>query len=61
MKIYNWKRIIGIGLSVFALFIGSASLTGCEVGGEGEEIEEGELEEEGEEIEGEEIEEEDDD
>lgn len=42
------KKALGIGLSVFALFIGSVGLSGCETGGEGEaEIEEPEeLEEE---------------
>lgn len=49
MKSINWKRIIGVGLSVFALFIGSATLTGCETGEEG--LEQEELEEEGEELE----------
>lgn len=37
------KKALGIGLSVFALFIGSVSLTGCETGGE---IEQEEIEEE---------------
>ena len=32
----NLKKALGIGLSVFALFISSASLTGCEAEGEGE-------------------------
>ncbi|MBE9047923.1 hypothetical protein IQ255_26620 [Pleurocapsales cyanobacterium LEGE 10410] len=42
MKTINWRRIIGLGLSVFALSIGSVGLTGCETG---EEVEE-ELEQE---------------
>ena len=50
MKSISWKRIIGVGLSAFALFIGSATLIGCETGEEApeqEELEEGEeLEEE---------------
>ena len=35
------KKALGIGLSVFALFISSATLTGCEAeeGGEQEELE----------------------
>lgn len=43
----KFKKALGIGLSAFALFIGSVGLTGCETGGEvEEEVEEGELEEE---------------
>ena len=30
MKNFEWKRLIGIGLSVFALSVGSIGLTGCE-------------------------------
>lgn len=30
MKDINWKKIIGIGLSVFVLSAGSVGLTGCE-------------------------------
>ncbi len=26
----NWKKIIGVGLSVFVLSLGSVGLTGCE-------------------------------
>ena len=37
------KKALGIGLSIFALLIGSVSLTGCETGGE---LEQEELEEE---------------
>jgi hypothetical protein len=36
MKSWNWKKAIGIGLSVFVLVIGSVGLTGCEVGEETE-------------------------
>lgn len=39
MKNHSWKRIIGTALSVFVLFVGSAGLTGCEVEGEGEGLE----------------------
>lgn len=35
MKSSNWKRIIGLGLSVFVLFVGSVGLTGCETEEEG--------------------------
>jgi len=45
MRYFNWKRLVGIGLSAFALFIGSVGLTGCEV-----ETQEGEAEELGEDI-----------
>ena len=42
----SWKRTINVGFSVFALFIGSIGLTGCDVAGEAEqegvELEEGE-------------------
>ena len=51
---FNWKKTIGLLLSVFALSISSVALTGCE-GGEETEIEtpegEVEIEEEGEELE----------
>ena len=30
MRNFEWKRLIGIGLSVFALSLGSIGLTGCE-------------------------------
>lgn len=64
----QWKRFIGLGLSIFILFIGSVGLSGCsageEVEQEGLEQEEG-LEEEGlgeeEGLEEEELEEDDDD
>ena len=39
MKNFNWKRTVGLALSIFVLFIGSVGLTGCEVEGEGEGIE----------------------
>ena len=32
----NWKRTISVGFSVFALFIGSVGLTGCDIAGEAE-------------------------
>lgn len=42
----NWKNIISVGFSIFALFVGSIGLTGCDVAGEAEqegvELEEGE-------------------
>ena len=41
----NWKKIIGVGLSVFVLSLGSVGLTGCEVEEEGVETEELEVEE----------------
>lgn len=28
----SWKKIIGVGLSVFILSLGSVGLTGCEAG-----------------------------
>ena len=31
-----WKRTISVGFSVFALFIGSVGLTGCDIAGEAE-------------------------
>ena len=43
MKSFNWKKLVGLGLSVFTLFIGSVTLTGCEAEQE-EDVEE--LEEE---------------
>lgn len=47
MKSTNWKKIIGVSLSVFALSLGSVGLTGCEAGEEAEtETEELEVEEE---------------
>ena len=42
MKSSSWKKIIGMGLSIFVLTLGSVGLTGCETGEEAE----GELEEE---------------
>ncbi len=39
MKNFSWKRSVGLVLSVLTLYIGSVGLTGCEVGGEGEELE----------------------
>lgn len=36
MKSLNWKKIVGVGLSVFVLTLGSVGLTGCETAGEGE-------------------------
>ena len=42
----NWKRTISVSFSVFALFIGSVGLAGCDIAGEAEqegvELEEGE-------------------
>ena len=32
----SWKRTISVGFSVFALFIGSVGLTGCDIAGEAE-------------------------
>lgn len=46
MKSSNWKRIFGLGLSVFVLFVGSVGITGCETGEEVEQEVEGEIEEE---------------
>ncbi|VEP11343.1 hypothetical protein H1P_1000014 [Hyella patelloides LEGE 07179] len=34
MQSLNWKRIIGTGLGIFALFFGTVGLTGCQTGGE---------------------------
>ena len=45
MKNSNWKKIIGVGLSVFVLSLGSVGLTGCETGEEEIETEELEIEE----------------
>ena len=42
----NWKKIIGVSLSVFALFVSSVGLTGCETEEEEIETEELEIEEE---------------
>ena len=39
----NWKKIIGVGLSVFVLSLGSVGLTGCEAGED--EVEETDTEE----------------
>lgn len=36
MQSFKLKRLLGIGLSLFALFVGSVGLTGCEVETEGE-------------------------
>ena len=44
MKTTNWQKIIGVGLSVLVLSLGSVGLTGCETAEEGE-TEELELEE----------------
>ena len=40
----NWKKIIGVGLSVFVLSLGSVGLTGCEAGEDEVETETEELE-----------------
>ena len=42
MKNYKGKRLLGLVLSIFVLFLGSASLTGCEVETEGDAEELGE-------------------
>lgn len=42
MQDFNWKKLVSIGLSAFALFVGSVGLTGCEVEPEGETEELGE-------------------
>lgn len=42
MKSFKWKRLMSLGLSVFALSIGSIGLTGCEVEPEGDAEELGE-------------------
>ena len=42
MKSSQWKKFVSLGLSVFALSIGSIGLTGCEVEPEGEAEELGE-------------------
>lgn len=42
MRDFNWKRLVSIGLSAFALFVGSVGLTGCVVETEGEAEELGE-------------------
>lgn len=39
MKNYNWRKNIGLVLSVLVLLVGSVSLTGCEAGEEGEGLE----------------------
>lgn len=31
---WNWKKTVGIGLSVFALLTSSVGLTGCDIAGE---------------------------
>ena len=36
MKSSNWKKTVGLGLSVFVLLLGSAGLTGCETQGGGQ-------------------------
>ena len=38
MKEFNWKKSIGLALSVMVLLVGTMGLTGCEA----EEVEEGE-------------------
>lgn len=45
MKNLNWKKIIGVSLSVFVLSLGSVGLTGCDAGEEEVETEELEVEE----------------
>lgn len=42
MKSFKWKRWISLGLSVFALSIGSVGLVGCEAEPDGEAEELGE-------------------
>lgn len=42
MQDFKWKRLVSIGLSAFALFVGSVGLIGCEVETEGEAEELGE-------------------
>ncbi len=42
MRSFKWKRLMGLGLSVFALSIGSVGLTGCEVETQGDAEELGE-------------------
>ena len=42
MRNFEWKRLMGIGLSVFALSVGSIGLTGCETQADGEAEELGE-------------------
>lgn len=42
MTSFKWKRFMGLGLSLFALFFGSVGLTGCEVEADGEAEELGE-------------------
>ena len=39
---FNWKRLIGLGLSAFALSFGAVGLTGCEVEEQGDAEELGE-------------------
>ena len=47
MKSFKWKKLMGLGLSVFVLFVGSVGLTGCEVETEGDAEELGEEIDEG--------------
>ena len=42
MQDFKWKRLLGIGLSAIALFVGSVGLIGCEAETEGEAEELGE-------------------
>lgn len=42
MMNFKWKRLMGLGLSLFALSIGTIGLTGCETEPEGEAEELGE-------------------
>ena len=42
MRSLNWKKYVGLGLSIFALFFGTVGLTGCEVEKEGDAEELGE-------------------
>ena len=45
MKNTSWKKIIGVGLSIFVLSLGSVGLTGCDAGEDEIETEELEVEE----------------
>ena len=38
---FNWKKTIGLFLSIFVLSLGSVTLTGCDAGEEEVEIESG--------------------
>jgi hypothetical protein len=39
MRSWQWKKIIGLGLSIFVLSVSSVGLTGCDVAEEGEGLE----------------------